>query len=140
MAVIIFIFLDFIFSGDNEYSLGISLNTFNQNLPHIYLDFINENFNQNLNGSYCLCQCPDNSFYIRVDNETIYEGKNTISVVLEHKTNINLLFILNLKDKILNIKNYDTNKSYGKVNIKGKSFKFFVGKCNSGDIEYNILP
>ena len=44
-----------------------------------------------------------------------------------------------LKNNKLDIKDFDTDKSYGKVDVNGKKFKFFVSKCNSGTIEYTIL-
>ena len=130
-------FLDYIFdNSDNEYSIGISLNTFGKQLDYIQLGFINEYFT-----NYCLCQVPNNSFFIRVDNQTIYEGsKKKLTIDLLDKTKIILLFVLNLKTKQLNIKNYDTKKSYGIINVEGNYFRFLVSKCNPGDIEYTILP
>ena len=132
-------FVDFNFNGNNEYSLGISLNTFGKQLSLYYLGFINENFDDNLCSLHCLCCAPDNCFYIRLDNGSLYEGKKKFSVKIEDKNKLNLLFILALKNKKLNIKNYDSNISYGIINVTGKSFRFFVGKCNSGEIEYHLL-
>ena len=133
-------FLDYNFIGNTEYSLGISFDTFGKELGYIYLGFINEIFDTKLGGGYCLCQLPENCFYINASAEKIFEGKKSISVKLENKTNLNLLFVLDLKNKKLNIKNYDSNNSYGIINVTGNSFQFFVGKCNSGQIEYHILP
>ena len=133
-------FLDNVFNDTKEYSMGISIDTFGKNLNHIYLGFINEYFDTNLSGSNCLCCIPENCFYINLEKETIYEGKNETNIKIENKNNINLLFVLDLKNKTLNIKNYDSNNSYGMINIKGNNFRFFVGKCNLGEIEYHILP
>ena len=133
-------FLDFIFNGNNEYYLGISVDTFKKNLSYIYLGFINEYFDTNLSGGHCLCSFPDNCFYINISQEEIYEGKVTTKIKLENKTFLNLLFVLDLKNKKLNIKNYDSKNSYGKIDVIGNSFKFFVGKCNDGEIEYRLLP
>ena len=83
---------------------------------------------------------PENCFYLNAYEEKIYAGKKSISVKLEKKTNLNLLFVLDLKNKKLNIKNYDSKNSYGIIDVIGNSFKFFVGKCNDGEIEYHILP
>ena len=55
--------------------------------------------------------------------------------------NLTLKLNLNLITKKLDIKNYDSNISYGTININGNKFKFFVGKCcgNSGSIEYTLI-
>ena len=134
-------FLDYNFNGDKEYSLGISVDTYGEELDFIYLGFINENFDINnvLSKKHCLCLQLDNCYYINISYEKIYQGYETFPTKIENKTKINLLFILDLKNKTLNIKNYDSNISYGKVNVTGNSFKYFVGKCYSGVIEYHIL-
>ena len=131
-------FLDYNFVDELEYSIDISVNTFDKNLDYIYIGFMNENENIFSTGN-CLCSKPDNSFYFRIDNKTIYQGKTEIKTQIKNKTKLNLKFILNLKKKTLDIKNYDSNKSYGIINIIGKCFKFFVGKCNPGIIEYTLL-
>lgn len=99
---------------------------------------MNEKSKNSKEGS-CICRKPDNSFYIRIDNNTIYEGKNEYKIKLENQLKLNLRFILNLKTKQLDIKNYDNNNSYKIINIYGNIFKFFVQKCNKGIIEYTIL-
>ena len=134
-------FLDYNFNGDKEYSLGISVDTYGKELVHIYLGFINENFDLNsvISENDCLCDILDNCYYINIYTERIYEGHKEFQTKIENKTKINLLFMLDLKNKTLNIKNYDSNISYGKVNVTGNSFKFFVGKCNDGVIEYHII-
>ena len=100
-----------------------------------YIGFTNEN-----DSVYdCLCCTPENNFYIRIDTETIYQGSSKFKTKITDKTKLNLKFILNLETKKLNILNYDSNTSYGTINVTGKKFKFFVGKCCEGSIEYNIL-
>ena len=99
------------------------------------LCFINEQFDYE-----CLCCRPKNALYIRIDEDSIYYNDKKISTKLDNKTNFKLKFILNLNQNKLEIKNYDTNKSYGIVDIDGITFKFFVSKCNYGIIEYTILP
>ena len=110
----------FYFINESEYSFGISLNTFGISLDYINLGFINENFAQ----SACLCQVPQNSFYINVSDEIIYIEKNSFNIKLENKTSFR--FVLNLKNKTLDFKNYDSGLSYGKFSITGKSFKIFL--------------
>ena len=127
-------FLNYNFINECEYSFGISLNTFGIYLDHINLGFINENFDK----SKCLCQVPQNSFYINVSYEKIYIEKKRYNIKLENKTSFR--FVLNLKNKTLDFKNYDSGLSYGNFSITGKSFKFFVSKCNHGEIEYTLLP
>ena len=119
----------------------LSINTFGKNLNYIYIGFLNEN-EEISSQKICLCEIPENCFYIRADEETIYQEKSTIKTVIESKTNLNLKFILNLKSKTLNIQNYDSNISYGTINITGNIFKFFVGKCcgTAGTIEYSLIP
>ena len=34
----------------------------------------------------------------------------------------------------------ETKELYGEFKMEGRSFQFFVAKCNEGDFEYNILP
>ena len=94
---------------------------------------------KNSEGLNCLCQKPDNNFYIRIDNETIYEGRTKYKIKLENLKKLNIRFILSLKTKKLEIKNYDNNNTYGVINVYGKIFKFFVQKCNEGTIEYSII-
>ena len=62
-----------------------------------------------------------------------------MKVQIKNKCKINLKFILDLRINKLDIKNYDSNISYGTINIIGSKFQFFVGKCNSGKIEYTLL-
>ena len=134
-------FLDYIFKDKLEYIICVSINTFGENLDYIYIGFMNEN-EEISSQKICLCEIPENCFYIRADEETIYKEKSTIKTVIENKTNLNLKFILNLKSKTLNIQNYDSNISYGTINITGNIFKFFVGKCcgTGGTIEYSLIP
>ena len=129
-------FIDYIFSDKIEYSLGIHVNTLGVLYDYVYIGFINENFDNN-----CLCCHPRNAFYIRIDEdeEKIYYNSSNISTKVNNKTNLSLKFNLDLKNNKLEIKDYDTDKSYGKVDVNGKKFKFFVSKCNSGTIEYKIL-
>ena len=54
---------------------------------------------KNYESHYCLCIKPENNFYIKIDNETIYEGNNAYKIKLENLTKLNLRFILNLKTK-----------------------------------------
>ena len=100
------------------------------------IGFINDQFDNH----NCLCCWPRNAFYIRIDEENIYCHNKETSTKLDNKTNLKLKFILNLNQNKLEIKNYDTNKSYGTVDVEGMKFKFFVSKCNNGIIEYTILP
>ena len=130
--------MDYDFIEELEYCLDISINTFGIKLDLIYLGFMNENA-KNWVYPYCLCLTPENNFYIRIDNETIYEGKTEYKINLENLTKLNIRFILNLKTKKLEIKNYDNNNTYGVINVYGKIFKFFVQKCNQGTIEYSII-
>ena len=132
-------FIDYLFSGNIEYSICIHSNTFGKLYDYVYIGFINENFNNNYD---CLCCFPGNAFYIRIDDEKIYyNGLNgfELQTKVNNKTNFSLKFNLDLKNNELEIKDYDTDKSYGKVDVTGKQFKFFVSKCNSGTIEYTIL-
>ena len=112
------------------------VNTLGVLYDYVYIGFINENFDNN-----CLCCTPRNAFYIRIDEaeEKIYYNSSNISTKVDNKTNLCLKFNLDLKNNKLEIKDYDTDKSYGKVDVTGKQFKFFVSKCNSGTIEYTIL-
>ena len=127
-------FIDYIFSDNIEYSIGIHVNTFGILYDFLYIGFINEKFDNN-----CLCCYPGNAFYIRIDDENIYYDNLNISTKVDNKTNFSLKFNLDLKNNKLDIKDFDTDKSYGKVDVNGKKFKFFVSKCNSGTIEYTIL-
>ena len=130
--------LDYDFIEELEYCLDISINTFGIELDFIYLGFMNEKA-KNSENSNCLCRKPDNNFYIRIDNETIYEGRTEYKIKLENIKKLNIRFILNLKTKKLEIKNYDNNNTYRVINVYGKIFKFFVQKCNCGTVEYTIL-
>ena len=127
-------FIDYIFSDNTKYSLGIHVNTFEKIYDYLYIGFINENFDYD-----CLCCTPRNSFYIRIDDEKIYYNGLELQTKVNNKTNFSLKFNLDLKNNKLEIKDYDTKESYGKVDVNGKQFKFFVSKCNSGTIEYSIL-
>ena len=130
-------FLDYIFEGEYEYSFGVAIKSLG-NIDYHCLGFMNEY--ENICSNNCLCREPTNSFYIRIDSEQLYSGKNNYKINLENKNNINLKFDLNLKTKKLEIKNYNSSNSYGTIDITGTKFKFFVGKCNSGEIEYTLLP
>ena len=130
--------LDYDFIDELEYCLDISINTFGIEFDFIYLGFMNEKA-KNSENSNCLCRKPDNNFYIRIDNETIYEGRTEYKIKLENIKKLNIRFILNLKTKKLEIKNYDNNNTYRVINVYGKIFKFFVQKCNKGTIEYTLL-
>ena len=130
--------MDYDFIDELEYCLDISINTFGIKLDLIYLGFMNEDA-KNYESHYCLCSKPENNFYIKIDHETIYEGKNAYKIKLENLAKLNLRFILNLKTKKLEIKNYDNNNTYKAINVYGKKFKFFVQKCNEGTIEYTLL-
>ena len=123
------------FSEKESYTFGIHINTFGKLYDYMVLGFINEQFDYE-----CLCCRPKNAFYIRIDEDSIYYNDKKISTKLDNKTNFKLKFILNLNQNKLEIKNYDTNKSYGIVDVDGITFKFFVSKCNYGIIEYTILP
>ena len=127
--------LDNEFSEKESYTFGIHINTFGKLYDYMALGFINEQFDYE-----CLCCRPKNAFYIRIDEDSIYYNDKKISTKLDNKTNFKLKFILNLNQNKLEIKNYDTNKSYGIVDVDGITFKFFVSKCNYGIIEYTILP
>ena len=127
-------FMDYDFKEKVEYSFGIFINTFGKNLDNNYIGFRNEIENKS-----CVCCFSENSFYVDIFLETIFEGMNQYKINLTDRTKINLKFVLNLKNKTLDIKNYNTDISYKVINIKGNNFKFFVGKCNKGTIEYTIL-
>ena len=132
-------FLDYIFKDLLEYSICISIYTYRQNLDFFYIGFMNENEEITSTGN-CFCSKPKNSFYIRIDSEQIYQGKESkYKVKIEDKTNLSLKFILNLKTKKLDIINYDSNISYGIIDVIGNQFRFFVGKCNEGKIEYSLF-
>ena len=128
-------FIDNIFTNNLEYSFGVHINTLGKIYNYMAIGFINENFNND-----CLCCKPGNTFYLRVDEEAIYSNKNKISTKLDNKTDISLKFNLNMNNNKLEIKEYNTNKIYGIIDVIGKQFKFFVSKCNYGYIEYTILP
>jgi len=133
--------INYDFKDKIEYTLGISMNTFGNEYDCIYIGFMNENaLNNNNSLDYCACQELDNLFYIQISSEKIYEGKKKYEIKLDNKTKINLKFILNLKTNKLDIRNYDSDNSYKVINVYGNKFTFFVGKCNSGIIEYTILP
>ena len=133
-------FLDYIFDQKLEYSICISINTFGEKLNFIYVGFTNENEGIS-SKKYCFCHKPDNIFYMRIDEEALYQGNSRFKVQIGNKINLNLKLILNLKTKKLEFKNYDSNNSYGAINITGNKFKFFVGKCcgNDGTIEYTLI-
>ena len=99
------------------------------------------NENENIpSNNYCLCFLPNNSFYINMGSETIFQGQSKYQVQIENKENLNLKFILNLKTKKLDIKNYDSNISYRIIDVLGNNFRFFVGNCGGGGtIKYTIL-
>ena len=128
--------LDNEFSEKKVYSFGLHINTFGKKYDYMSIGFINEQY------SYddCFCCNPRNAFYIRIDEENIYYHNNKISTIIDNKTDFKLKFILNLNQNKLEIKDYDSNKSYGNVGVEGMKFKFFVSKCNYGIIEYTILP
>lgn len=130
-------YLDYLFSDKTEYSFGIHVNTFGKLYEHVYIGFLNENFNNKV----CLCCNPSNAFYIKIDLENIYyNGRCTrISTQLGNKTNFGLRINLDLRNNTLEFKDYDSDKSYGKVDVLGNKFRFVVSKCNSGTIEYSIL-
>ena len=123
------------FFDKNIYSFGLLVNTFGKLYDHLAIGFINEIFNKD-----CFCCKPSNSFYLRVDEQTIYSNNVKYSIKIENKTFLSLLFILNLFENSLEIRNYDNNCPYGKIEIKGNKFQFFVSKCNYGIIEYTLLP
>jgi hypothetical protein len=123
------------FIGQNTYSFGLKVNTFGKLYDYLAIGFINEYFNNE-----CFCCQPSNSFYIRIDVETIYSNNDEFLTKLDNKTNFSLRFILNLNNKSLEIQNYENNISYGKIGINGNNFKFFVSKCLDGTIEYSLLP
>ena len=127
--------LDNIFANNLENSFGLHVDTFGKLYDYMSIGFINENFDFD-----CLCCKPKNAFYLRVDEESIYYNDKKISTKLDDKTDLSLRFILDLNRNKLEIKDYDTDHSYGIVDIKGVSFKFFVSKCNYGIIEYSLLP
>ena len=131
-------YLDNWFSDKIEHSFGIHVNTFGNLYDHIYVGFVNEKYNNNNN---CLCCTPLNAFYIRIDEENIYYNgsSKSISTQLENKTNFSLRFNLDLRNNTLEFKDYDSDRSYGKVDILGNQFRFVVSKCNSGTVEYIIL-
>ena len=131
-------FLEYIFEKEIEYCICISVNTFGYNLDSNFIGFMNEN--GELSGSYCICQEPQNCFYIKISSEEIFQGKSKFKVQIKNKNYLRLKFILNLKTKNLDIRDYDSNFSYKIINIIGNKFKLFVAKCNKGTIEYNILP
>ena len=132
-------FLDYIFKEKKEYSICISMNTFGKKISYIYIGFMNENENLPSNNS-CLCFQPNNSFYIQIGSETIFQGKSQYKVQIENKENLNLKFILNLKNKKLDIRNYYSNTSYRIIDVIGNNFRFFVGNCGGGvKIRYTIL-
>ena len=124
-----------IFSNNLEYSFGININTYGKIYNYMSIGFINENYNNE-----CLCCKPGNTFYLRVDEEAIYSNTNKISTKIDNKTNFSLRFNLNLNNNKLEIKEYNSNQTYGIIDVVGKQFKFFVSKCNYGIIEYTILP
>ena len=99
------------------------------------------NENENIPSSNnCFCFLPKNSFYINIGSETIFQGQSKYQVQIENKENLNLKFILNLKTKKLDIKNYDSNISYRIIDVLGNNFRFFVGNCGGGGtIKYTIL-
>jgi len=127
--------IDNIFSNNLEYSFGININTYGKIYNYMAIGFINENYKNE-----CLCCKPGNTFYLRVDEEAIYSNTNKISTKIDNKTNFSLKFNLNLKNNKLEIKEYNTNQSFGIIDVVGEQFKFFVSKCNYGIIEYTILP
>ena len=131
-------FLDYIFEKEKEYCICISINTFGKFLDNSNISFMNEN--GELSPSYCICQEPKNCFYINVSSGEIYTKKSRFKVEIKNKNNLRLKFFLNLKTKNLDIRDYDSNYCYKEIDIIGNKFKLFVAKCNSGTIEYNILP
>ena len=98
------------------------------------------NENGELSSKFCICEKPQNCFYINIYSEEIFQGKSKFKVQIKNKNNLRLKFILNLKNKNLDIRDYDSNSSYKTIDIVGNKFKLFTAKCNSGTIEYNILP
>ena len=130
-------FLDYIFEKEMEYCICISINTFGRDLDYNIIGFMNEN--EELS-NYCICQEPKNCFYVNIYTEVIFQEEFKFKVQIKNKTYLRLKFILNLKSKKLDIRDYDSNSSYKTIDIIGNKFKLFVAKCNSGTIEYNILP
>jgi len=132
-------FLDYIFEKETEYCICISINTFGSNLYYNIIGFMNENEELSRN-KYCICQEPKNCFYINISSGEIFQEKSKFKVQIKNNNIMKLKFILNLKTKNLDIRDYDSNYSYKAINIIGNKFKFFVAKCNPGTIEYSILP
>ena len=130
-------FLEYIFEKEIEYCICISINTFRNNSNLNFIGFMNENWE--LSGNYCICQKPENCFYIDISSEEIFQGKSKFKVQIKNKNYLRLKFILNLKTKNLDIRDYDSNSNYKTIDIIGSKFKLFVANCNSATIEYNIL-
>ena len=57
------------FIGKNTCSFGLKVDTFGKLYYNFSIGFINEYFNYN----YCFCCKPNNSFYIMIDEEAIYQ-------------------------------------------------------------------
>ena len=123
------------FLNNSIYSFGLHIDTFGKLYDYLAIGFINEKFEYT-----CFCTKPKNAFYIRIDEEKIYYNDKKIDIKLENRTDFCLRFDLDLEKKKLDIKDYDTDESYGIVDVKGIKFKFFVSKCNSGIIEFTVLP
>ena len=130
--------MDYDFIEEFEYCLDISINTF-WNKIRPYISRVYEWKCKKFGLPLLLCLTPENNFYIRIDNETIYEGRTKYKIKLEYLKKLNIRFILSLKTKKLEIKNYDNNNTYRVINVYGKIFKFFVQKCLEGTIEYTLL-
>ena len=85
--------MDYFFTNNLEYVFGIQVNTFGNKYDYISLGFINEYFNIYKD---CFCCHPNNSVYIRIDEEAIYSNQNRFTTKLDNKTNFTLRFILDL--------------------------------------------
>ena len=84
------------FTERKTYSFGLSVNTFGKLYDYFAIGFINENFDDD-----CFCCKPGKSYYLRIDEETIYSDNVKYSTKISDKTFFKLLFILNLTENSL---------------------------------------
>lgn len=103
-----------------------------------YIGFINSEYNLDdclciNNQAWCICGYGES---FKHNGLILFDD---LGMAMETNVPKTFLFTINGAKGILVLTNYETKKVIGSIQMYGKKFRFFVSKCNRGEVEYSLF-
>lgn len=131
-------FIDYVFNSDNEETLSIEVTCTGNDFTHHYISFMNESYYNNMS---CPCLYKEGYFYLHYNGKEVKKANSLLfsSDALVMTANVPKVYTFRIRATSNEFDIIVDDELIYTVNLEGENYRFFVGKCNSGDFKYRIL-